>query len=178
MKNRKVYSRGFTLIELLVVVLIIGILAAVAVPQYQKAVEKSRISEARLVLNTLEKNMMLCNLQDPNTNCQDAALRGTNGADITAVTFTEDESGSDATDTPCSDVFANSPCLITDSWVFYVSNGSSGYFNARRRNHEYILSKQIRQFDTILSNQPIVCEGTSNGNECAQICGANTCTLP
>ena len=46
-------NQAFTLIELLVVVLIIGIVAAVAVPQYTQAVNKSRAVQAITMLKSI-----------------------------------------------------------------------------------------------------------------------------
>ena len=51
----KSYKAGFTLLEMLVVVIIIGVLVTMAVPMYERAVEKSHRAEVSITLKRLQE---------------------------------------------------------------------------------------------------------------------------
>lgn len=99
---------GFTLIELLVVVLIIGILSAVALPQYQKAVLKSRQAQATVILKSVEQNLT------------EFILANGGGPDWRQFSDTVDFSNKSC------DSFR---CRIGDYIVFYSGGPSRAYFD-------------------------------------------------
>ena len=156
--------RGFTLIELLVVVLIIGILAAIALPQYQKAVEKARVSEAVMVLNSFTRACQLHELEG-NEYCAGFDF---NKGDISVLPGTPTQEN-------CYDEW----CINTKDWQYvdFTGNdyGAVRLINGNWENPPYYLYIHLPWLGDEV--EPIYCHNRNDSSACQKICGANGCIV-
>lgn len=106
-------ARGFTLIELLVVVLIIGILASVAVPQYTKAVEKSRAAGVIQKVKSLQNAVDMYLLANDWPTVQFTNLSGISGRENLDISFK-------ANATMKRSGLSVSSYMVFDDYYFYV----------------------------------------------------------
>ena len=72
------FAKGFTLIELMIVVAIIGILAAIAIPQYETYTKRSKFTEVVMATSPF-KNAFEVAVQTDRITSLDQAKAGTNG---------------------------------------------------------------------------------------------------
>ena len=155
-------SKGFTLLEVLIVILIFGILAAVALPEYMKAIERARMAEIVTVLGNIahaqQRKYMNLGRYIDNFSVLDITLDGASGS----LFYTR---GNPTTGENCNGY----------ALTLHSGNYDNGYADAKR----YLHDRELRYEYTVrrMYNSPhttCLSDQTLGQTLCADFCGIDT----
>jgi len=124
--NRTIMAKGFTLVEILIVVVILGILAAIVVPQFTNAANDARDGNIATQVSTIESQLELWAAQN-NGSYPDLATAGETLADLVTAGFFKDLPENPYTGS--STIVANTTFDDADSGVttFGIADSTDGW---------------------------------------------------
>ena len=149
-------NQAFTLIELLVVVLIIGILAAIALPQYQKAVDKSRVATILPLMRRWADAYALYKMEHGSYMKDEGAWEHPSADDL-GVSWPNDWTCSGNKGVDCSsDLWHCFPDEEGTGTIFCDSLWNSGYFQIGISQDDFFLGK--RRFCSSWDDSSVACK--------------------
>ncbi|MEI6428640.1 MAG: type IV pilin-like G/H family protein [Pseudanabaena sp. ELA607] len=167
--SKKDEHEGFTLIELLVVIIIIGILAAIALPSFLNQANKGKQSEARTYVGAFNKGQQVYYNEKTKFGTQDTVL----GIGVTSSTgnYTYGSYAAASSGAPTVSIDASASAYSTTSSVAITSAGSKV---AALRSYSGIVSLTQVSTTSDVTTLAIVCETNAPGAITATTTGVIT----
>ncbi len=158
---KRTVTKGFTLVEILIVVIILGILAAIVIPQFTEASSEARVSNLMTNLQTIRSQLLLYKTQHLEDYPDDFADQMTQYTDVNGNTNATPDS-----DYPYGPYLQSVPANpISGSNVVREVTGASTTFSAPEADAGWWFNSDTGEFRADLTDTHTTTDGNTQLNE-------------